>query len=93
MEILTWEQIEQRYNGQWVKLLPCDWRPPESEPRYGIVSAHSSDRLRLQENNAEGAAIIFAGDPQTFEERMVVHPTTAAQEEQWKRLKERGKAA
>ncbi len=68
---LSWEEIKERYNQEWVELVDYDWPDGTPYPQSGIVRAHASERKRFYENCKEhdmlegtspsDAAILFVG--------------------------------
>jgi hypothetical protein len=43
-ERLSWDQIKQRYDEQWVELIDCDWPDSMPWPKSGVVRVHSPNR-------------------------------------------------
>ena len=64
-EKLTWNEIEAKYDREWVELVDYDWNETESYPEMGVVRVHSNTRDefdRLTANNPpENSAYIFVG--------------------------------
>ena len=68
---LSWEEIKERYNQEWVELVDYDWPDGTPYPQAGIVRAHASERKRFYQNCKEhdmlegtspsDAAILFVG--------------------------------
>lgn len=62
---LTWEEIKELYNHEWVELVDYDWPEEEPEPRSGTVRAHSSNRAEFYKLAAKDSpvdsAIVFVG--------------------------------
>ena len=65
-EKLTWNEIVQRYYGEWVELIDCDWDETEADPQAGIVRVHSKDRKQLSKQMSElepvDSAVVYVGD-------------------------------
>jgi hypothetical protein len=40
---LTWEQIEEQYDQEWVELIDYDWPEGMPYPQAGTVRVHASD--------------------------------------------------
>ena len=64
-EKLTWEQIEERYKGEWVELVDYEWDETEPDPRSGVVRTHSSNRKEfdhlIRQNPPDDSALVFVG--------------------------------
>ena len=65
-ERLTWEQIKQRYDQEWVELVDFDWPEEEPNPRSGVVRAHNKSHDALFDHLAELErvdldAVVFVG--------------------------------
>jgi hypothetical protein len=43
-ERLTWKEIEERYDQQWVELVDYDWPEGDFQPRSGVVRTHAADK-------------------------------------------------
>lgn len=67
LEHLSWEEIQDRYRGEWVEMLHCDWPEGLPHPRSGIIRVHSSDRkhffVLLKRSPAPNSTILFVGQP------------------------------
>lgn len=66
---LTWGEIRQRYDQEWVLLDDCDWPEEEIDPRSGIVRLHARtreefDRLIAEKAGPFDSAIVFVGEPE-----------------------------
>ncbi len=66
MEKLSWDQIEEQFDQEWVELVDYDWDMTQPDPSAGVVRVHSKDRrefdrLMLQDP-PEDSAILFVGD-------------------------------
>lgn len=64
---LTWDEIKQQYDGQWVELIDFDWDEAEPDPQAGVVRCHSKDRkefhrLILQDPVPAEAALVYVGE-------------------------------
>jgi hypothetical protein len=68
-ERLTWDQIKQRYKGEWVELVDYDWPDNVPWPKAGVVRIHSSNRKEFWRlaNAAtpipQDSASLFVGPP------------------------------
>jgi len=68
-EKLTWDEIKQRYDGEWVLLLDYDWPEDRPWPKAGVVSAHDSNRkefwrkAKAIEPRPTDSAGLFVGPP------------------------------
>lgn len=65
---LTWQEIEQRFDHEWVELVDYVWPEGEPFPISGIVRTHASKRkefydLANQEPVPRDSAILFVGRP------------------------------
>ena len=64
-EILSWPEIEERYNGEWVQLVDYDWPEGKPYPNAGHVRIHATTRKefnRLVKQAAPvDAARLFVG--------------------------------
>ena len=63
---LTWDQIKQQYNQEWVELIQYDWPEQEPYPHAGVVRAHAKARkefyrLANEEPRPADSAILFVG--------------------------------
>lgn len=63
---LTWQQIKELYDKEWVELIDYDWPEEEAYPRAGVVRVHAKtrkefDKLILHDPPAD-AALIFVGE-------------------------------
>ena len=65
-EKLNWDEIQNRYSGEWVELVDYNWTDGEPYPSSGVVRVHAPDRkdFYAQANQARPAdsAILFVGD-------------------------------
>lgn len=66
---LTWQEIEKRYDHQWVLLDDYDWPEEEEFPKAGVVKVHAKeraefDRLIAAREAGFDSALIFVGDPE-----------------------------
>jgi hypothetical protein len=69
MEKLTWDEIKQRYDREWVQLVDFDWADDEQYPAAGVVRVHAPTRkefndLTKQQPPAGGTARIYVGTPE-----------------------------
>lgn len=73
-EKLTWEEIKQRYNGEWVELTEVEWDDCEQDPRAGVVRVHAKDKKEFKtlvmQNRPKSSALLYVGDI-TFPEGIV----------------------
>ena len=65
-EKLSWEEIQQRYNGEWVELVDYEWLEGEPYPKAARIHAHAQSRKDFNkccvENRFPGeAARLFVG--------------------------------
>ena len=64
---MTWEEIKQQYNQEWVELVDVDWPDEESSPRGGVVRVHDKDHDELYRKVMElepvDSAVVFVGKP------------------------------
>lgn len=65
-EKLTWEEIKQRYDGEWVELIDFEWDETQPDPQAGIVRFHARDAKEfhrlIKENPIVDAALVYVGD-------------------------------
>ena len=66
MERLSWEEIQKRYNQQWVQLVDYEWPEGEPRPLSGRVRIHAPERREFNklilESEAVDAARVYVGD-------------------------------
>lgn len=66
MEKLSWEQIRERYDGEWVELIDYVWDEGEPYPAEGAVRTHAASRKEFNSlvlgQPPAGAARLFVGD-------------------------------
>lgn len=64
---LSWNEIREQFDRQWVELVDYDWPEGKPFPKSGVVRVHSSDRrefYRIARNEAPvDSAILFVGKP------------------------------
>ena len=64
-EKLSWEEIKELYDQEWVELVDYDWPEEDESPRTGIVRIHSPNRdefYRLAATDSPvDSAIVFVG--------------------------------
>ena len=64
--ILSWKQIEKKYDKQWVQLINFDWPEYESLPHSGEVVANAKKRKDFDKlicaTKQKFSAILFIGD-------------------------------
>lgn len=65
MKTLTWQQIEEKYDQQWIQLIEFDWPEGEVRPRSGCVRIHAQTRREFNrlvlEADGVNAARIYVG--------------------------------
>ena len=70
-EHLTWQTIQERFNGEWIQLVDYEWEEHEADPRMGVVRLHSKDEKEfhrmLKANPVAESAVLFVGEPFDFE--------------------------
>ncbi len=64
---LTWQEIKERFDQEWVQLIDYDWPEGEPFPSAGVVQFHASDRKEFdtlsRQNPVDDAACVFVGKP------------------------------
>jgi hypothetical protein len=75
-EKLTWAEIKQRYDGQWVQLVDYDWDDSEPYPSSGIVTVHAPtrkefDQLTKQSSDYD-AARLYVGEPKRHDVNTII---------------------
>ena len=66
---LTWNEIEKRYDKEWVQLVDYDWPEGLPFPKSGVVRVHAQERKEFYrkaqelEPNAKDSAFVFVGVP------------------------------
>ena len=67
-EKLSWEEIKQRFDREWVELVNYEWSDPEEYPQAGVVRVHAKTRAVFNEAVAKlppaDSAILFVGKTQ-----------------------------
>jgi hypothetical protein len=63
---LSWDEIQKRYDQQWVELVDYEWSEGEANPCGGVVRVHAADRktfytLANRSPRPEHSAILFVG--------------------------------
>ena len=62
---LTWQEIEERYRGEWVELIDYEWDLAEINPLAGVVRVHSKNRKEfdklLLQDRPKDSAVIYIG--------------------------------
>jgi len=65
-KVMTWQQIEEEHNGQWVQLVDYDWPEEETYPRTGKVRLSAPTRKEFNrlvlEKEPVDAARIYVGE-------------------------------
>ena len=68
-EKLTWDEICQRYDQQWVELVDYDWPETEPYPHAGIVRVHAASRRVFDDlilhDAPDHSAFVFVGERKT----------------------------
>ena len=66
-ESLTWDEIKEQYDRQWVELVQYDWPEGKPYPNSGVVRVHSSNRKEFYQlaksESPRDSAILFVGKP------------------------------
>jgi hypothetical protein len=64
---LTWTEIEQQYDQEWVELVDYEWPQTEAYPRSGVVYVHAKTRKEFDEHILKdpptSGALVFVGRP------------------------------
>ena len=65
-EKLSWEEIEKRYNQEWIQLINYDWPEGDPYPKSGNVRVHATSRKEFNQlvkskETIKDAARIFVG--------------------------------
>ncbi len=75
-EKLTWNEIKQKYDGEWVQLVDYDWDDSEPYPSAGVVSVHAPTRKQFdqlsKESSAYDAARVYVGEPKRHEANTIL---------------------
>jgi hypothetical protein len=63
---LTWNQVKERFHGEWVELVQYQWSWRRPAPQWAQVRNHSDDYAELlekisAEGEVEGAIVLFVG--------------------------------
>lgn len=67
--MLTWEEIKEQFDGEWVELVDCDWPEGEPYPRSAVVRVHASDKkefytaLNRRVPKPTDSSLLFIGKP------------------------------
>ena len=77
-ERLTWDEIKERYEDEWVELIDFEWDETELNPRYAIVGFHAKNRREFDSmlakekgNRPKRTAIRYAGQALKLPENCV----------------------
>jgi glutamine synthetase len=74
-EKLSWEEIKQQYDQEWVELVDYDWPDTETYPRSGIVRVHANTRAKFDDladiDPPFDSAYIFVGQTKKDEDVVV----------------------
>lgn len=78
-ERLTWQEIEERFDREWVELVDYDWPEGDHSPKGGVVRTHSANkkefyRLANQEPVPPDSAILFVGKKGFLEDNVIFSP-------------------
>ena len=80
---LTWQEIKQHYNGEWVELVDFDWNMTEPDPQAGIVRVHSKDRNEFNklamQDPPTNSAVVFVGHVPKMQANVILN----ANQQQW----------
>lgn len=65
-ERLTWDEIQQQFDQQWVELIEYDWPEGDYHPLSGIVRTHGADKRQFhqecrREPLPDDSAFLFIG--------------------------------
>jgi hypothetical protein len=66
MAKIPWSRIREAFDGEWVELVECAWRPSSLQPAAGKVRFHNKSRATLlaqikAAGRKEGSVILFVG--------------------------------
>jgi len=69
-EKLSWEEIKENFDQEWVLLDDYDWPDSEEYPRAGVVRFHAKERSEFDRQIASreagfDSALLFVGGPET----------------------------
>lgn len=82
-EKLTWDEIKQRYDGEWVQLIEHEWDKTEPDPQSGVVRVHSKDAKEfhrlVKQDPVKRSAILFVGELFNLGENVIFN----ANQHQW----------
>ena len=71
-ERLSWSEIRNRYDGEWIELVDFDWDDSEPDPTAGVIRVHSKDRKEFDKLISQGrekeSAILYVGKLLDFPE-------------------------
>ncbi|MDL5047322.1 hypothetical protein QQ054_14985 [Oscillatoria amoena NRMC-F 0135] len=65
-ERLTWDEIQQQFDQQWVELIDYDWPEGDYHPQSGVVRTHGADKRKFhqecrREPLPDDSAYLFIG--------------------------------
>ncbi len=68
-ERMTWDEIVNNFNQEWVLLDDYDWPEEDEHPKAGVVKIHAKerrefDRLIASREAGFDSALIFVGNPE-----------------------------
>lgn len=65
---LTWQEIEQKYNQEWVELVDYEWPEGRAYPMAGTVRVHARTRKEfdqlIMQDPPDDSALLFVGKPE-----------------------------
>ena len=65
---LTWQEVEERFDREWVQLVDYDWPEDEPLPRSGVVVVHAKARhdfdAMIARAPQENSALVYVGERQ-----------------------------
>lgn len=66
-DLLSWDEIRQRYPNEWVELINYKWDDGLLDPVCGIVRVHSNNRGEFNKlllvDPPLDSAIVYTGEP------------------------------
>ena len=78
-EKLSWQEIERRYERQWIQLVDYDWPNGQQFPSSGCVRLHANSREEFNRLVLKAfpvdAARLFVGEPER-ESNVIFSPNT-----------------
>ncbi len=62
---LNWEEIQKRFDQEWVELVDYEWEDTKLYPSGGVVRVHAKDRKEFDrlilQDPPEDSAFVFVG--------------------------------